>query len=201
MNKLADCWKRLYENREKADQLATIGDLAEFFSSKIAANDPPKKPRQYTEIERLWRALKGVPGWGEKTAALFVKSLIEIHCFQENDDLHFLCDFQVPRDARPCVPVDAVIRHIFTQHLADEECSTFTQINQVLQKSSSSYQDLVIWDDLWFWGFITQRVRNNVRRTEINMPKFWSLRHAPYGEAENVETAANKFVSILTQSH
>jgi hypothetical protein len=60
---------------------------------------------------------------------------------------------------------------------------------------------MLIWDDLWFWGFITQKSQvGKVERTyESNPAKYWSIFTAPkdYASIQSIEALAKQFV-VLT---
>ena len=132
----------------------------------------------------LFYALKRQSGWGDKTAALFIKNLIDIH--KSNDEsLHFIKDFEAPKSQLSVfLPVDRVIIQIFDglkqQHLYEGACN-FSGINKCLHSymEFSESPDLLIWDDLWFWGFITQKVTDKKRVTQWNSAKYCSLLFSP----------------------
>ncbi len=82
------------------------------------------------------------------------------------------------------LPVDSVITTVFesiTQsgRLQDAPSVTFAGINRYL-RDHLGYRDrdLLVWDDLWFWGFITQRTADGRRTHEWNEAKYWAVPHA-----------------------
>lgn len=65
----------------------------------------------------LYNGLRMQCGWGQKTAALFVKNVVNIHR-SDVSRLHFFHDAKnrvrhIEADERLYLPVDAVIKHIF----------------------------------------------------------------------------------------
>ena len=55
---------------------------------------------------------------------------------------------------------------------------TFDKINRILSKNYTG-DEIEVWDDLWFWGFITQKGSDSNRSFEWNEDKYWSLLHTP----------------------
>jgi hypothetical protein len=163
--------------------------------------------------DRLFWTLRRVPGWGEKTSALFINGCIRLH---ENgpDDLHFWDATKLEPTAtgtsKLYLPVDAVIKKIF-HHLGIER-PEFMQINNGLHSAKWSAEEMLIWDDLWFWGFLTQTSKpplkkgttkteakpNNERLlVEWNDAKFWSNPSFPaLGESE-IKTRAKEFYELF----
>ena len=192
---LSKCWKGLHAGRAGANALESVGQLADYLANVLLETRCRREPEHF---EDLWTVLKSVPGWGQKTSALFVKSVVRIHMDRNNEDLRFLSNFQMKASVRPYVPVDNVIIHIFNKHLrtGGQELG-FGGINALLRKQHTSAKDLLLWDDLWFWGFITQESRNEIRRTALNMAKFWSIHHAPGDLEREVTRHAKQFIKIL----
>lgn len=63
------------------------------------------------------------------------------------------------------LPVDTVIKHIFKRINGTE--MNFDSINNFLINGGyRSNEKMLIWDDLWFWGFITQNAQNGNRNIE-----------------------------------
>jgi hypothetical protein len=56
---------------------------------------------------------------------------------------------------------------------------------------------MMLWDDLWFWGFITQRTYGKQRRTEWNPAKFWSQFSHDKQRETDVKKLANQFIRLL----
>jgi hypothetical protein len=119
-------------------------------------------------------------GWGPKTSALFFKNVFQIHhCPGPLSKLKFWHDTPdlIPPD-RLYLPVDAVITKVF--EYLQLPGKPFDAINAYLQRQQYQIKDLEIWDDLWFWGFITQEGSGADRKiVEFNEGKYWSILHAP----------------------
>lgn len=151
--------------------------------------------------EGLFYALEAQPGWGSKTAALFVKTAIQIHRGPEN--LHFWTDgarlANGPIHENIYLPVDAVIIRIFDA-LDFERRTTFQNINRYLHETYSA-EDMLIWDDLWYWGFFTQIVQNGVRNFAWNSDKFWCQASAPKAQEHLVHELGIQFIELLTRDH
>jgi hypothetical protein len=94
--------------------------------------------------------------------------------------------------------VDAVITHVFKEYFHDNNYkSDFDGINEFFSKKHTENDDFIIWDELWFWGFITQKIENNKRvSNKFNENKFWCL---PYIEKDidEIKEKAKEFLNIL----
>jgi hypothetical protein len=150
--------------------------------------------KMISEID-LFQLLKAQPGWGDKTAALFVKNLFLI---SKDDFLKKLfwddiSDIQND-DELIKLPVDAVIKKIFNLNVKE--------INIKIELYNNTYNlkkhEIVLWDDLWFWGFITQKsLRNGERTFEWNESKFLSLFDAFEMNIKEIKKLANDFIKII----
>ena len=153
--------------------------------------------------------MKDQPGWGPKTAALFVKSIFHVHSEMYNKDTNLKIwpkMYQKIEDGDVFrLPVDKVILEIFkaikptytktmNNNRSKEVQWSFTNINKLLSEYYPNPNDIEIWDDLWFWGFITQRIHEvdsngkkiikkntknkskKKRFIEWNPNKYWALR-------------------------
>lgn len=133
----------------------------------------PNKPLNY---ESLYLGMKSQDGWGNKTSALFSKSIFQLHNGNYSEHLKIWED--VPETINPkdnfYLPVDSVIIAIFKK-LNNSERWDFYKINKVL-KSIYKGQEIEVWDDLWFWGFITQNGSGEDRKFEWNENKYWALK-------------------------
>lgn len=127
--------------------------------------------------------LRQQPGWGWKTASLFVRNLGHIErtlALREK----FWYDTSVLSDDSIRLPVDKVIISVFSTLPCDipkKPANHFLRINRYLHDALGYRdEDLLIWDDLWFWGFITQKnSKNGPRRHGWNEAKYWALPHTP----------------------
>jgi hypothetical protein len=80
----------------------------------------------------------------------------------------------------------------------DKPKRSFGSINKVLQAlNPSSAKDMLIWDDLWFWGFITQR-GSEEREFGWNQAKYWSIFTASKDEKDirDIENLATDFLKL-----
>lgn len=184
MDKIGLFFENIYENKSK---LATYDGFLEVINQNKV---------KYTNLYELLRLC---PGWGQKTAALFVKTIYIIH----NDTTYDVYKFwgnSLPENLELKLPVDAVITHIFKEYFHDNSYkSDFDGINKFIGKHYSKNDDFIIWDELWFWGFITQKIENNKRvSNEFNENKFWCL---PYIEKDmvNIKEKAECFLKLLEQ--
>lgn len=148
--------------------------------------------------DTIFEALHAFDGWGEKTSALFIKSL---YLIQKNSNLYegFWSDIDLS-DERLMLPVDSVIKHIFKKINGIE--MNFNSINNFLiNRGYRSNEQMLIWDDLWFWGFITQNSQNGDRNIEWNEAKYWVIRESSKNpqDIEEIHNLAENFISILNK--
>lgn len=160
INKLAEFYRFIYED---LDVLSSFEKLVHRISDK----------RNGTYLD-LFKGLKGKSGWGPKTSALFVKSIYNIHSGKYDPKLRIWADAPstISTNDQLYLPVDQVIIEIFKR--IEDKKWTFSSINKLLNKHYAGEQ-IVIWDDLWFWGFITQKVENKKRIFVWNQNKYWAL--------------------------
>lgn len=155
-------------------------------------------------------------GWGEKTGALFTKKIYNIHNSQGLEKYKFWDDAPTLSKAdKLYLPVDAVIKDIFNQIDESKSLGTFAKINAYLFEPNHKWDEMDLWDDLWFWGFITQKVVKKdddgtfdesvskeaklPRELGFNEGKYWCLLHTPKSQ-EKIEEIKNKceeFINIL----
>lgn len=147
--------------------------------------------------DSLFELMKSQNGWGSKTAALFVKYIYLIHTEDSLRDFKIWDDFSL-NEYELKLPVDAVITHIFKDNFLNQVCkSDFDGINNFFNKKHTENDDFIIWDELWFWGFITQQTIDNSRKScEFNVNKFLCL---PYIEKdiEKIKPFAVEFYGII----
>lgn len=190
MRLLGDFWRRLdcFEGQH-SPSLNSLTTHLERAQHKVARSTGP--------WDRLFHALAGQEGWGPKTSALFVKNIIAVH--RGPRELHFLSDTDVAKSIsekdRIYLPVDAVIQHIFS--CLGQETLSFSAINRRLLAEYSPEQ-MLTWDDLWFWGFFTQLSDGETRTFGWNLDKFWCQTSAPKTQVADVERLALEFVRICT---
>lgn len=147
----------------------------------------------------LFLGLKQQEGWGDKTSALFVKSIYHAHNGNYDENIRIWGDAPMKIDSTDQLklPVDAVINNIFKR--IGCLVPNFSKINKMLSKYYKG-EEIEVWDDLWFWGFITQKGSGADREFIWNEHKYWSLEHADKNESEinRIKIKAEEFVKILT---
>jgi hypothetical protein len=158
---LVDFYRHLHENIESTKSFSSFVNLLTGKHS-LLFND-------------LYHGLRQQKGWGEKTAALFTKAVYQVHD-SYGKEFEFWSDTprKISRNDQIWLPVDAVIIHVFKE--LGMTSPSFKKINELLKQHYSG-DDLEVWDDLWFWGFITQRGSGDSRLVEWNENKYWSLTH------------------------
>ena len=99
----------------------------------------------------------GQLGWGNKTSALFTKTIYHLHNgkYGLQNSIWDFAPKSIGKNEKKFPPVDAVIEAIF--HCIDPTTIwNFQKINKLLQFNYSS-KEMEVWDYLWFRGFINQR--------------------------------------------
>ena len=151
--------------------------------------------------ETLYHSInKKGTGWGPKTSALFVKSIFHLHNGQYNYPNFKLWDdisMKINKDDQLYLPVDNVIKFIF-RNLKFEKQPTFTNINKLLFENYKLEID--VWDDLWFWGFITQNSSNGERKLDWNEAKYWANIHTNKNEKtiKAIREKAKEFIKLIS---
>lgn len=163
-----------------------------------------KKPH----TESIREALVRWEGWGPKTASLFVRNLAIIEMDPQLRQ-RFWPDLDILKTEQIEVPVDAVILEIFAHlgPLVRKDLKSYKAINSYLRDELEySAKEMLIWDDLWFWGFVTQRsaskARGGGRTMGWNEGKYWSIPHAPRRQADiaQIMLLSREFVAHLKPS-
>jgi len=135
-------------------------------------------PDRPLNFDTLYNGLKNQNGWGKKTAALFSKSIYHLHVGHYSENLKVWDD--VPKTIADndnfYLPVDAVIIAIFNK-LDGSVNWDFDKINKTLRAKYNGLE-IEVWDDLWFWGFITQNGSGDNRTFEWNENKYWALKES-----------------------
>lgn len=198
LNKLSEFWYR-FENYQWDQGKPTLDELILNLRGDFSGSGARADTGAW---EQLFESLKAQPGWGDKTAALFVKNTIKIHRSGESR-LQFLqgIDRYIKSidggQDKIYLPVDAVIIHIFNKHILPDSNNNFSSINNfLLAKNYLPYQ-ILEWDDLWYWGYLTQNSEDRTRVTAWNAVRFWTLQFSPKSDVKVVERLANKFIEIL----
>lgn len=191
---LADFFRKIHSN---LDELNSFKEFVEFL------NDSDKVPVNYFS---LYKGLNNQKGWGNKTAALFTKSIYHIHNGEYSDNLKIWKDAPktlVDSDTL-YLPVDAVIIKIFEELDKENKTQDFKSINNRLNNSKYSNYDIEIWDDLWFWGYITQKGSGKNRKISHveegwNEDKYWALKESNKdpNTINEIKTKAKSFLKFL----
>ncbi|MDE1896071.1 MAG: hypothetical protein KGH91_03235 [Rhodospirillales bacterium] len=187
-------WKILFEHRAIFDAVQNPTDLLNALT-KLSSADHISSPTGGT-FDRMWHVLTNSKGFGQKTAALFIKSIIDVHTLEENTRLRFLENVSVAPDDFVRVPVDSVIKYIF-KNITGSNLDFETINDLVFNVIGRTNDEAIIWDDLWFWGFITQHGGGDNRTLAINEAKFWTIYGSPKEKWADVRAHAEKFVEIL----
>ncbi len=180
---------------EKINKHNALSDFTAFGNAVNISGRCPKN---------LSLALSLQDGWGTKTAALFVRALAVI---QNTADLSgkFWQDLEVMKHNHIMLPVDKVILCIFQKispQLGNRHLKSFSSINKYLSvEMKCSQEEMLLLDDLWLWGFITQKsnTEDNERELMWNVAKYWAISHSPKDDVsiEMMEKKSKKFISIL----
>ncbi len=147
--------------------------------------------------EDFFKGLKAKPGWGNKTAALLSKVIFNLHSGDYCGGLKIWEDAPKNlKDDRIHLPVDTVIIEVFKRLGCTNP--TFLSINHEIQKYWSG-SDVIVWDDLWFWGFITQKGPKGSKVLEWNPNKYWALEHSDKDASvfQKIEEESKTFLSLL----
>jgi hypothetical protein len=156
-------------------------------------------PNQPKNFNSLYNGMKVQEGWGKKTAALFSKSIFHLHNGNYNSNLKIWDD--VPKTITNgdnfYLPVDAVIVTIFKK-LDGTKKWNFEKVNNVLKEKYNG-EEIEVWDDLWFWGFITQKGSGEIRNYEWNENKYWALKESDKNPEmiNSIKGKAQDFLDLL----
>ena len=197
-------------NTQSAPKLDKLGDFWRFMDQFKQSNPSTRKEfidqlegginltlGDVKTWERLFRALRAQPGWGDKTAALFVKSAIKIH--RGPKELHFWSDLDVDVPIDPedkiYLPVDAVIKHVFESTGLISRPS-FRSVNCLLMDHYDP-EEMLLWDDLWFWGYFTQNSQEKNRTMSWNRNKFWCQPSSPTSDESEIKILCEEFIDLI----
>lgn len=199
---------KFWRSMDKAElSCKSLTEFTKFLECEYKATAKSKKFEECVVSgvwHRFYAALCLQPSWGEKTSALFVKAAINVHrrfpqyAFWDDAPLE-LCE----RD-RVHLPVDKVIIELFKR--LDVRLNGFEAINRcLLDVCKFKPNEMLLWDDLWYWGFFNQRT---VRPSKIdgsvegqrefgwNEDKFWSQFSSQKGKTNEVKVLSEKFLKI-----
>ncbi len=210
IDNLAAFWKAINRDKIKLNTFSSLIDLL----SDIPKNKSDKLNNKSVgnNYEALFNNLKLIDGWGDKTAALFCKEIYLLHNTMLGEEYKIWDDAQcdVLTD-KLYLPVDKVIMFIFNK-ISNRKYKNFRSINSQLHNTYSSTSEILIWDDLWFWGFITQKSKKSNQDTTAkakedrelvswNEEKYWGLRHSPKDTKtiNEIKGLAGEFESLLIE--
>lgn len=165
----ANFFKRIHNNSEYYN---SFFDFCKFLSGD------PNLAKEKANFKFAFDHLKEFKGWGEKTASLFLKVIYEIHNGRFIE-YAFWNDTPNRENAdRLFLPVDQVILFIFKEIYGMN--LDFAKINDLLYKKYKKPEEILIWDDLWFWGYISQfsykeNKKHKRKFTNFNEAKYWTL--------------------------
>ncbi len=189
MDKSAVFFQRIASNNTNLNSFAN-------FLKIIGAND-----KTSLTYKSMFELLKEQESWGDKTAALFVKAVYHCHIGYAKE-LHFWSDApsELSNNDELFLPVDVVINFIF-QSIGNPFSINFWGINKYI-KTNAPNSNFEVWDDLWFWGFITQKGSGDKRTMVFNEEKYWNLLDASKDNQTIQETKklANQFIDLIKQN-
>lgn len=156
-------------------------------------------PGSSINFDSLYKGMKNQKGWGQKTAALFTKSIYHLHNGYYSDKVKIWNDVPstIADNDNFYLPVDAVMIAIF-KRLDNSINWNFDKINKHL-KVKYNGQQIEVWDDLWFWGFITQKGSGDNRQFGWNGNKYWALWESDKDPKtiEQIENKSDDFLKII----
>jgi hypothetical protein len=188
IDKLANTYKSLINDNKCLNSF-------EDFITKINQ----KRPKSIN-FNSLFNGMKQQEGWGNKTSALFVKSIYHLHNNQYPEHLKIWTD--VPKTIQENdefhLPVDSVITEVFYK-IDSKKTWNFELINKTLKSENFHGLDIEIWDDLWFWGFITQYGSGKNREFKWNENKYWIIKESDKSPRmiNEIKIKAEEFISFF----
>jgi hypothetical protein len=186
IDKVARFWQTILSDQNKLSSFTE-------FSNAIGIVKNTQSP-----YKNLFKALKKQPGWGDKTAALFVKTIYHVHKGQYKKYAFWKDVPELTKKDKLYLPVDTVIAYIFNK-LSNGKIKSFVAINNELEKKELQNTKMDLWDDLWFWGFITQKGAGNKRKIEFNEAKYWAILHTEKDlpTITKIKNKANMFKKLI----
>lgn len=140
-----------------------------------------------------------MPAWGSKTSALFAKTIYQIHHLPQYRKYKIWDDTPELdiRNDKMVLPVDKVIINVFKK-LEPHSNWNFKRINSLLSERFNPKQ-IEIWDDLWFWGFVTQKGSGYNGEYVWNPNKYWSLSASEKSSSKvkKIESKSKIFLKLL----
>lgn len=140
-------------------------------------------------------------GWGDKISALFAKTIFHLHNYEYPSELRIWDDAPSDLDKNDIfyLPVDVVIVTIFKE--ISPKNWNFNSINKIIKENYSG-KDIEVWDDLWFWGFISQIGTGDGRNIGWNLNKYWANRETDKSPKmiEEIKIKTEQFLRVLNKS-
>jgi len=189
IDNLAEFYKKIYRNI----------DLLNSFTGFMSVINP--NGIETNNYSGLYNGMKNQNGWGEKTSALFAKSIFHLHNNEYPSELRVWSD--APSDLEKndnfYLPVDAVIIAIFNE--IKPQNWNFKSVNKIIDENYSG-KDIEVWDDLWFWGFISQIGTGDGRKMGWNLNKYWNLRESDKNPKKitEIKEKSEQFLNILREN-
>jgi hypothetical protein len=199
LDNLGPFFKYAYHNE---DQLDTAHSFINFLNKYTGIKNPIKGDIE-CNYHNLFLCLKMIPGWGPKTAALFTKNIWYIHKKQPLIEYKIWNDIpnEIKGNDKLFLPVDRVIQEIFKKIDIKGKAYSFQKINNILQSKYEGDQ-MEVWDDLWFWGYISQNskgiIDGNNRNYGFNENKYLMLPESDKSgnTIDEIKVKVNEFIKI-----
>lgn len=199
MDQLSLFWKTIHNatSEQTCSLEAFTGYLAKTATATRSKNNSTvPAPPVIDRWKALFDALNAHRGWGKKTTALFVKAVVNLH--RGPTELHFWNDAtpdETPvTNSKLYLPVDRVILKIFQK--LTHPCPSLDNINRGLRARYRGEQ-MLVWDDLWFWGFFTQNGSGDDRVLGWNSAKFWNQLSSAKSDEREISALAEQFLKLL----
>jgi len=189
IDNLAEFYKKIYQNTDLLNSFSG-------FMSIITENG-----QETNNYSGLYSGMKKQNGWGEKTSALFAKSIFHLHNHEYPSELRIWNDAPADLENNDSfyLPVDAVIIAIFKK--IKPKSWNFKNVNKIIRENYSG-KNIEVWDDLWFWGFISQIGTGDGRKMGWNLNKYWTLRGSDKSPKmiEEIKSKSEQFLNILREN-
>ena len=199
----------LYYGVANTQSQPKIDNLAAFFKfifedisclSSFTAITQKIAPDKPISLESFYEGMTKQNGWGQKTSALLCKSIFHLHNGEYSKELRIWDDVPklIKEGEKFYLPVDAVIIAVFNK-LDYKVKWNFDRVNNILNQKYSGEQ-IEIWDDLWFWGFITQNGSGEDRKFLWNENKYWALKESDKNDfmINEIRIKSEEFLNIIS---
>ena len=87
----------------------------------------------------------------------------------------------------------------FLKLIKSEKLSSFKIL--ITFCNNNTAEDLIIWDELWYWGFIGTKGPRNNRKLDWNLPKYISLEGVSKTDRdiEQIKTKTEEFINVFNE--